>query len=107
LTILGSGFLLSGFLLSGFLLSGFLLSGFLLFLLRCTGVSSAVVGTVKAAPLEKDGHGVEDAACLTFAARTAAHRLLIESLSSLEMEVANATFILVYGHTHTLTVLSL
>jgi len=61
-------------------------------------VPSAVVCTVKAAPLEKDGHGMEDALCLTLAVRTDTHWLLIEALSSLEMEAAKAAFILIDWH---------
>jgi hypothetical protein len=58
-----------------------------------------MVCRIEAAPLEIDGHGMKDAACLTLAARTDAHWILIEALPSVEVEVTKATFILINGHT--------
>ena len=57
-----------------------------------------MVCTVKAAPPEKDGHGMEDAVRLALAPRTDTHWLLIEPLFSLKASVAQAAFILVDRH---------
>jgi len=57
-----------------------------------------VVCAVEAAPLEKDGHGMEDTVCLTLTARANTHWLLIEPLFSLKAAAAEAAFILVDRH---------
>ncbi len=57
-----------------------------------------MVCTVKAAPPEKDGHGMEDAVCLALALGTDTHWLFIEPLFSLKARVAEAAFILVGRH---------